>query len=446
LYRLNGCPLALCRLDRRSVTTERTRPLRDAQTTFFFATHIPRRWQRRTTTPTLSPNCSFPPSPSTASLDLSSVPRAGLTLPLRLFVQPSSTSHLSLPVDLDSLHRDFPSTVSSTPQPNMRTSTPALFLSFLAPSFVAASWWDGSRPNQLAFDSPSSSSGSLLHHGAVPPHPARPSPSVVVHLVDPASPSTSSLPSALTDEGDEAEDAPNFGQPCQFESVFQTCGDVYDEASGLDHGLFCSPAGVCGGRGAACGATEACGEGAFSFHRFRTTRRSDVDALLPSLLPPEQVSFATSPLTAASPLRPSSYPSSRSVTQVVASLLRLRAPKERKSALPTLVLRCVFSRVFPAFEPVLISSPIFSAFSPPTTTSNAAGASVSAASTAPTSPTHSRRAAGAGLASSVRLPLVLSAFVSCANHPSLADACSAGFRPTKQGNACLDDLFFPEGH
>lgn len=99
--------------------------------------------------------------------------------------------------------------------------------------------------------------------------PSRPNPSVVVAVVDPASPTTSSIvkPSMLA-EADEAEndqeDAANFGASCTFEShSFKTCGDFYDEVSGIDHGLFCSPSGICGGKGAACGASEACDDGAF---------------------------------------------------------------------------------------------------------------------------------------------------------------------------------------
>ncbi|GAA5974141.1 hypothetical protein JCM11641_003460 [Rhodosporidiobolus odoratus] len=134
----------------------------------------------------------------------------------------------------------------------MRASTvdPALFLTFLAPSFASASWWDGSRPDQLQLKT------------------ANANPSVLVHVVDPASPSTSSVvtPSSLGqdaaeawDEEDEDNDSPNFGKTCEFASTFASCGDYFDGE--LDHGLFCSPSGVCGGKGAACGASEACGDG-----------------------------------------------------------------------------------------------------------------------------------------------------------------------------------------
>ncbi|BGP13203.1 hypothetical protein JCM10213_000218 [Rhodosporidiobolus nylandii] len=138
------------------------------------------------------------------------------------------------------------------------TAAPALLFSFLAPSLAAASWWSGDRASQLRFDRIPS-----LREGADAANP-----SVVVAVVDPASPSTSSLvtPSSLSsssadEDEDEQEDAPNFGQACTYERTFQTCGDYFDEASGLDHGLFCSPSGVCGGKGAVCGASEACDEG-----------------------------------------------------------------------------------------------------------------------------------------------------------------------------------------
>jgi len=62
---------------------------------------------------------------------------------------------------------------------------------------------------------------------------------------------------------DPAADAPNFGAPCAFdrERAFLTCGDWLDRSSGVDHGLFCSPAGVCAGEGAVCGTSEGCGQG-----------------------------------------------------------------------------------------------------------------------------------------------------------------------------------------
>ncbi|BGP53232.1 hypothetical protein JCM8202_002559 [Rhodotorula sphaerocarpa] len=111
-------------------------------------------------------------------------------------------------------------------------------------------------------------------------------PSVVVHVVDPASPSTSFVtaphvqasqaaardpasqpPSAEFDDEDEEEeagsDSPNFGRACDYSNggAFQSCGDYFDEAAGLDHGLFCSPANICAGKNAVCGASEACNQG-----------------------------------------------------------------------------------------------------------------------------------------------------------------------------------------
>ena len=106
-------------------------------------------------------------------------------------------------------------------------------------------------------------------------------PSVVVHVVDPLAPSTSpvAVPTALAMAEEDAEqddaadddedtsayyftDSPNFGRACDFGAgAFRSCGDYFDAESEIDHGLFCSPAGICAGKGAACGATEACLEG-----------------------------------------------------------------------------------------------------------------------------------------------------------------------------------------
>ncbi|GAA6015622.1 hypothetical protein JCM10207_008147 [Rhodosporidiobolus poonsookiae] len=155
----------------------------------------------------------------------------------------------------------------------MRAATlaPTLFLTFLAPSLAAASWLNAPA-EQLRFDLPSlhrvpsTRAPSQQQQAAL----ARPNPSVVVAVVDPASPSTSNIVDAAAlssrasfddDDEDVQEDAPNFGAACTFESTYTTCGDFFDEESELDHGLFCSPAGVCGGKGAACGASEACSDG-----------------------------------------------------------------------------------------------------------------------------------------------------------------------------------------
>lgn len=106
-------------------------------------------------------------------------------------------------------------------------------------------------------------------------------PSVVVHLVDPSAPSTSlvaaATPLAMAEQDTEQDatadadgdtsayhfaDSPNFGRSCDFKAgTFLSCGDYFDAASEIDHGLFCSPRGICAGKGAACGATEACAEG-----------------------------------------------------------------------------------------------------------------------------------------------------------------------------------------
>ncbi|BGP37244.1 hypothetical protein JCM10449v2_001149 [Rhodotorula kratochvilovae] len=143
----------------------------------------------------------------------------------------------------------------------MRT---AAVLSFLAPALAYAYAHD----SQILFDSPAPR--RIPASRPIPTRAAhRANPSVVVHVVDPARPSTSSVVMAQSmgwypaeDELDQVQDdAPNFGRQCSYDEPFKTCGDFFDEVSGVDHGLFCSPAGVCGGKGAACGATEACGDG-----------------------------------------------------------------------------------------------------------------------------------------------------------------------------------------
>jgi hypothetical protein len=124
-------------------------------------------------------------------------------------------------------------------------------------------------------------------------------PFVVVHVVDPLAPSTSLVaaptPLAMAEEDAEQDDAadddedaseyhftdsPNFGRPCDFGAgAFRSCGDYFDAESEVDHGLFCSPAGICAGKGAACGATEACLEGELL---------SSLLSFFPSFHPPER--------------------------------------------------------------------------------------------------------------------------------------------------------------
>ncbi|GAA5826223.1 hypothetical protein JCM11251_007214 [Rhodosporidiobolus azoricus] len=158
----------------------------------------------------------------------------------------------------------------------MRVSTSLtapLFLTFLAPSFASASWFDGAGAHvaaggQVTFDSPSmhrvpSTRPNRTQKGQ---QAQRANPSVVVRVVDPASPSTARLDSSgladiVYEEDDEQEDEPRFGEACTFEATFSTCGNYFEAMSGVDHGLFCSPSGVCAGKGAACGASEACSEG-----------------------------------------------------------------------------------------------------------------------------------------------------------------------------------------
>ena len=56
-------------------------------------------------------------------------------------------------------------------------------------------------------------------------------------------------------------DSQNFGKACSNAGI---CGDFFDGK--VDHALFCSPAGVCAGRGSICGTDAACSEGTLSFN------------------------------------------------------------------------------------------------------------------------------------------------------------------------------------
>ena len=55
-------------------------------------------------------------------------------------------------------------------------------------------------------------------------------------------------------------DNQNFGKVCRLaETESSTCGDYFDGR--VDHALFCSPIGICAGRGAICGTDAACNTG-----------------------------------------------------------------------------------------------------------------------------------------------------------------------------------------
>jgi len=106
------------------------------------------------------------------------------------------------------------------------------------------------------------------------PSKIRPSESVLVHLVDPASPTVSTIvtPASIarealewTEEEEEQESSDNFGGECQFEGSFTVCGDYFEARTGTDHGLFCSPKGVCAGKGSVCGSDSACSNGELLF-------------------------------------------------------------------------------------------------------------------------------------------------------------------------------------
>lgn len=86
---------------------------------------------------------------------------------------------------------------------------------------------------------------------------------IIIHHVDPAAPSISQQAVFAGEEHDLQLDEPNFGSTCVYSASnpYNTCGDYFAEETGVDHGLFCSPAGVCAGKGAACGSTESCLDG-----------------------------------------------------------------------------------------------------------------------------------------------------------------------------------------
>lgn len=89
--------------------------------------------------------------------------------------------------------------------------------------------------------------------------------SLPLHIIDPASQHAFvlPLPASAHAELSPSDDEPNFGAPCMYDSErpFLTCGDYLAPSTGTDHGLFCSPRGVCAGQGAVCGISEACGQG-----------------------------------------------------------------------------------------------------------------------------------------------------------------------------------------
>ncbi|GAA5960395.1 hypothetical protein JCM3765_007497 [Sporobolomyces pararoseus] len=153
----------------------------------------------------------------------------------------------------------------------------SIFLSTatILPILVSASPFDFlDHPGQQRFPVAHSNSPSRLERVPRPSRVQRPQESVLVHLVDPASPTTSTVvtPSSIArealeysevEEDEEADDSPNFGRKCDYEqgNPFSVCGDYFDETTQTDHGLFCSPKGICAGKGAVCGSNSACSEG-----------------------------------------------------------------------------------------------------------------------------------------------------------------------------------------
>ncbi|GAA6061101.1 hypothetical protein JCM10212_006132 [Sporobolomyces blumeae] len=184
----------------------------------------------------------------------------------------------------------------------------AIVAALLAPATVSASLMDFLDHAQHPLDALNHRPSRLARVA----RPARPVESVVVHVVDPASPSSStvSTPASIAREAleyseqgddDDETDSPNFGAKCEYSgNAFSVCGDYFSEETQTDHGLFCSPAGICGGRGAVCGANEACGEGLacnLSVHRcvpasasllsVANTRKSSRQKAALAMCPPE---------------------------------------------------------------------------------------------------------------------------------------------------------------
>ncbi|KAI5478532.1 hypothetical protein MNV49_005068 [Pseudohyphozyma bogoriensis] len=107
-------------------------------------------------------------------------------------------------------------------------------------------------PSVRSLRSPSSSSSNNNSN------PINRSTLPLVFHVDPSRPDE---PAPLSAAIGDAFDTPDFGARCEFVKPYVTCGDYFEPRTGLDHALFCSPDGVCAGKGAACGSSEACAEG-----------------------------------------------------------------------------------------------------------------------------------------------------------------------------------------
>lgn len=168
----------------------------------------------------------------------------------------------------------FHSTSFKTTNPTMRLS---IFLSTasILPILVSASPFDFLDHTTQQYPQHPFGVSSRIDRIPRPSRVQRPSESVLVHLVDPASPTTSTVvtPSSIArealeysqndDEEEEEDDSPNFGSECEYSqgNPFSVCGDYFDQETETDHGLFCSPGGICAGKGAVCGSNKACSQG-----------------------------------------------------------------------------------------------------------------------------------------------------------------------------------------
>ncbi|GAA6008601.1 hypothetical protein JCM11491_003363 [Sporobolomyces phaffii] len=145
----------------------------------------------------------------------------------------------------------------------------------ILPALASASLFDfleHSNQNQVHLSNPSPRLDRSPRPSRV--QKTRQDAAVLVGVVDPATPTTSTVvtPASIArqaldyspdDEDEDEDDSPNFGARCDYEqgNPFSVCGDYFDEASQTDHGLFCSPRGICAGKGAVCGTSQACADG-----------------------------------------------------------------------------------------------------------------------------------------------------------------------------------------
>lgn len=207
--------------------------------------------------------------------------RVGTLLPdLLLLNLLLSLRHHSCPISpLDSWSAfsslSFTQPRSKTTNPTMRLS---IFLSTasILPILVSATPFDFLDHTTQQYPQHPFGVSTRIDRIPRPSRVQRPSESVLVHLVDPASPTTSTVvtPSSIArealeysekdgEEEEDEDDSPNFGSKCEYSqgNPFSVCGDYFDQETETDHGLFCSPRGICAGKGAVCGSNKACSQG-----------------------------------------------------------------------------------------------------------------------------------------------------------------------------------------